>query len=704
MTLKHKLTAGFGAALCVLAMIGILSYKKFSQENVDQQWVAHTHQVLEKIASTLSALLELSADERGFALTHQDAYLQSRQKLSVEINSDLAELRSLTADNPNQQSALASLAEPVAARLALTRELAAQRFGSDSFESPRMALSTQIRSILSDMRVEEERLLAKRLQEVESGSRQMKLFLGVGYGFFLVLFTVTMYSIFSEIEKRRRSEEGQRRAQEQYRLLFDSNPIPAWVYDLSTLGILDVNATAIKRYGFSRDEFLAMKITDIRPRADVPGLLENLRKSADSIQASGASQHHKKSGEVIDVQIRSYPLVFAGKDARLVVATDVTEQKSAEEALKESEERFRLIVTNIKDYAVIVLDPQGHVMSWNGGAQKIKGYQAEEIVGKHFSAFYPAEDVAIGKPAVELKSAKEEGRFEDEGVRLRKDGSHFWANVVVTPLQDDAGRLRGFVKITRDITDKRKAEQEIVRRSLELEAANKELEAFSYSVSHDLRAPLRGIDGFSQALQEDYAQQLDATANDYLRRIRAATKRMGELIDDLLNLSRVTRSEMYRERVDLSKLAGDIVQDLQSQEPGRKVAIRIAGGLTADGDTRLLRVALQNLIGNAWKFTSKQEQAQVEFGQQRSNGDKAYFVRDNGAGFQQSYATRLFGAFQRLHAATEFPGTGIGLATVQRIIQRHGGTVWAEGAVNQGATIYFTLGRPSNLPRGRDER
>ena len=179
---------------------------------------------------------------------------------------------------------------------------------------------------------------------------------------------------------------------------------------------------------------------------------------------------------------------------------------------------------------------------------------------------------------------------------------------------------------------------------------------------------------------------------------------MGELIDDLLNLSRVTRSEMYRERVDLSKLAGDIVQELQFQEPARKVAIRIAEGLTADADTRLLRVALQNLIGNAWKFTSKQEQAQVEFGQQRSNGDKPYFVRDNGAGFQQSYAARLSGAFQRLHAATEFPGTGIGLATVQRIIHRHGGTVWAEGAVNQGATIYFTLGRPSSSPRGRDVR
>src|SRR4029077_11254472 len=220
MTLKHKLTAGFGAAFCVLAMIGLLSYKKFTQENVDQQWVAHTHQVLEKIASTHAGLLELNADERGFTLTHQSAYLQSCRRLDGGIKSDLAELKSLTADNPKQQSVLASLTGPIGARVALTSQLGTQSLATDNFESQRIALTIQIRSILSDMRIEEERLLAKRLQEVESGSRQMKLFLAVGHGFFLILLAVTVYSIFREIEKRRRSEESLRHAQEQYRLLF----------------------------------------------------------------------------------------------------------------------------------------------------------------------------------------------------------------------------------------------------------------------------------------------------------------------------------------------------------------------------------------------------------------------------------------------------------------------------------------------------
>ena len=229
-------------------------------------------------------------------------------------------------------------------------------------------------------------------------------------------------------------------------------------------------------------------------------------------------------------------------------------------------------------------------------------------------------------------------------------------------------------------------------RALELQTANKELEAFSYSVSHDLRAPLRAIDGFSQALAEDYSETLDATGTDYLNRIRSGTRRMAELIDDLLNLSRVSRSAMKRAPVSLSAMAESILRDLQQADPERSVNIEIAHDVTADGDERLLRVALENLLGNAWKFTGKCEQPIVQFGILQHNGTPSYFVRDNGAGFDMAYADKLFGPFQRLHAMTEFNGTGIGLATVQRIVHRHGGRVWAEAEVEKGATFYFTLG------------
>lgn len=250
-------------------------------------------------------------------------------------------------------------------------------------------------------------------------------------------------------------------------------------------------------------------------------------------------------------------------------------------------------------------------------------------------------------------------------------------------------------------TEKNKVEQinremarEIAERKLAeeaLEAANKELEAFSYSVSHDLRAPLRAIDGFGQALLEDYAGRLDAEGRNYLERVRAGAQRMGTLIDDLLKLSRVTRAELNLEEVNLSVLAQEIAEGLRWREPQRQVEFDISPGLRARADARLLRIALENLLGNAWKFTGRRAEARIEFGATVRDGRPAYFVRDNGAGFDMAYAGKLFGAFQRLHGTTEFPGTGIGLATVQRVIHKHGGLVWAEGAVDQGATFYFTL-------------
>jgi signal transduction histidine kinase len=221
-----------------------------------------------------------------------------------------------------------------------------------------------------------------------------------------------------------------------------------------------------------------------------------------------------------------------------------------------------------------------------------------------------------------------------------------------------------------------------------LEAANRELEAFSYSVSHDLRAPLRGIDGFSLALLEDCADRLNEAGKDYLGRIRAATQQMGQLIDDMLNLSRVTRSEIDREKVDLSSLAAAVADELKKGEPGRDVEFRIEPGLSAKGDRRLLKVALENLLGNAWKYTGRHPRARIEFGCK----GKIFFVRDDGAGFDMTYADKLFGVFQRLHKAAEFPGTGVGLATVQRIIHKHGGRIWAEGEVEKGAAFYFTIG------------
>jgi light-regulated signal transduction histidine kinase (bacteriophytochrome) len=262
-----------------------------------------------------------------------------------------------------------------------------------------------------------------------------------------------------------------------------------------------------------------------------------------------------------------------------------------------------------------------------------------------------------------------------------------------------------------DVSDRQRAEEEIRRlntgleirvreRTSQLEAANKELEAFAYSVSHDLRAPLRGIDGWSLALVEDYAGRLDERAHQYLGRVRSETQRMGNLIDDLLQLSRITRAEMFRSEVDLSGTAGAIAARLLETHPQRRLEFRIQPGLTATGDARLLEVALTNLLENAVKFTGPRTPACIEFAATECRGRRSFVVRDNGVGFDMAYAGTLFGAFQRLHSEAEFPGTGIGLATVQRVIHRHGGRIWAEAAPDRGASFYFTIGSESESTQG----
>jgi PAS domain S-box-containing protein len=345
---------------------------------------------------------------------------------------------------------------------------------------------------------------------------------------------------------------------------------------------------------------------------------------------------------------------------------------------------FLSAIVNSSDDAIVGKTLDGVITSWNEGAEAIYGYRAEEIVGRPMAVLCPLDRVGEIQEILErIRRGERVSHFET--VRRRKDGTTFPASVTVSPAYDGDGTMIGVSSIGRDITESRHAADELGR-------ANQNLESFTYSVSHDLRAPLRAMTGFSAALQEEYQDVLGEVGRGYAERIQAAGDQMARLIDDLLHLSQVLRATLHLQPVDLGGEVAQIAADLQLASPDRSVRFVIQRPVDARADRTLIRTVLENLVGNAWKFTSHRADGLIEFGTMpMADAEVCCYVRDNGAGFDPAYADKLFQPFQRLHSAGEFPGTGVGLASVRQIVERHGGRAWAQGAVGEGATFFFTL-------------
>jgi PAS domain S-box-containing protein len=431
---------------------------------------------------------------------------------------------------------------------------------------------------------------------------------------------------------------------------------------------------------------------------------EEHRKLIDKVvvMATDRNAEHEARAKQIVRHSQLFLTIFGVGILAVMFSFSIFILKQALDDLYRSEERFRQIAQSTCEW-IWEVDADGLYTFSSPVVEQIVGYKPNEVVGSmHFHDFLAPE------AREELKKATLEAFAKKEAFRglvnpgLHKNGTVVILETTGIPILDKRNRLVGYRGAHTDITERKRAEDEIrrlndeleqrvVERTAQLEAMVTELESFSYSVSHDLRAPLRGIDGWSLALLEDCGDQLDERGRKHLGTVRQEAQRMGRLIDELLELSRVTRADMTRRPVDLSDLARSIAERLQNMEPGRNVEFIIQPGLTAHGDPRLLEVMLANLLENAWKFTGKHASARIEFGRTEMEAEPVYFVRDDGAGFDMAHAGKLFGGFERMHSASEFPGSGVGLATVQRIVRRHGGRVWAEAEVEKGATFSFTL-------------
>ena len=537
-----------------------------------------------------------------------------------------------------------------------------------------------------------------------------------------------------------------KKSERRYRLLTENIKDVVWVLDVETMRFCYVSPSVERLRGYTPEEILAEPISHALTAEDRESKIKLIRGRAEDLllgkelpekfYTNEVEQPCKDGSRVWTEVITSYYInPENGRVEVRGVTRDIAQRKQVEEKLLQEKIFSDAILASVPGL-LYLYNEQGYLLRWNKQHEEITGYSAEELDHFYLFDWYKGEPEDIERISQGVQRALTEGFATAEGNLIIKDGSKILFDFTASRLE--IGGKVYFTGIGIDITERRKAEekmratqaelqqllaetersrlallsliedqklaeekinrlnaeleQRVQDRTAQLEAANKELEAFAYSVSHDLRAPLRALDGFSGVLLKDYQEQLDIQGQHYLARIQEASRRMGQLIEDLLNLSRVTRREMNREQVNLSKMALNIIAEMQEQDLKRRVEFDIAQGLIVYADPNLMQIVIGNLLHNAYKFTNRCEQACIQMGVERQVDELVYFVHDNGVGFDMAYVDKLFTPFQRLHSAQEFPGTGIGLVTVQRIISRHGGRIWTEAAPDQGATFYFTLG------------
>jgi PAS domain S-box-containing protein len=539
-------------------------------------------------------------------------------------------------------------------------------------------------------------LLSKDGKEFDIEDSAAPILTDTGEGFGVVL-------VFRDITEKKLADEETKRQKELLQLILESIADGVVVADSNGKFLL-FNAAAEQVLGIGATDTAPSQWSDrygsylpdgvtLYPPNDLPLVRAMRGENVDPIELFICNPQVPE-GRLLSISGRPLKRADGALQGGVVVFHDMTERKKAEKALRQSEERFRLLVSEVVDYAILMLDPEGHIASWNAGAERIKGYQAQEIIGQHFSRFYSPEDVKAGKPAHELKVAAEQGRFEDEGWRVRKDGSRFWANVVITALHDGTGQLRGFAKVTRDITEHKRTQELIMRAKEEAERASKFKDQFLSTMSHELRTPLNAVLGFSDLLADERYGPLNDRQQRYVAHIHTGGKHLLKLISDILDLSKIEagRMEINGEDVTVSSAFTEVISALYplAEKKSQVLLQRAEPNLHVHADAMRFKQVLTNLVGNAIKFAP--EGGRIELVARQVDDQVRIEVRDNGPGIPPEQQQRIFEAFVRLAQtgnATE--GTGLGLAITARLVELHGSKLAIESRPGEGACFYFSL-------------
>ncbi len=705
--LKRRLAgAGFGAALLIIIGFSCAGYRTTRRLIEAAQWRQHTDNVIGEIHEVLERMTETEADSHRFVLTGENPFLGPYYPAMKEARIHLGRLRSLTVDNPRQQRRLDTL-EPLTEekidfmeRLIALRRHKGFRAAATLVETGQgKRLMDGVRSVLAEMESEEQRLSNERDLVLQASANRVNLTLLVGTATSVLLLVGIVFVLDREIGERRRAEEERRASESRLQAILDNSPAAIYLKDLQGRFLL-VNRQIETIFHRPGKEIVGKTSYDLFPTVIADSLRANDRRVLEAGTPLTLEETVPLQDGLHTYLLTRFPLRDTGGAIYALggISTDITERTRAEDEVRRVQAFLDSVVENIPHMIFVKEARDLRFARLNRAGEELLGHSRDALIGKNDYDLFPKEQADFF--TAKDRHVLEGGTLLDvpeEPIRT-KDGRQRILHTKKVPIFDVAGRPLYLLGISEDITEKKAALKQIERlnqaltqHGAQLETANKELEAFSYSVSHDLRAPLRHISGFVDLLRQHAASKLDDKGRRYLDTIATSAKRMGDLIDDLLVFSRMGRSEMGRARVSLSATVKDVLRELDGQVEGRKIDWRIAPLPEVEADPAMLRLVFANLIANAVKYTRTRPEARIEIGTRNGQGETVVFVRDNGVGFDMQYAHKLFGVFQRLHRTEDFEGTGIGLANVRRIIHRHGGRTWAEGEIDRGAAFYFSL-------------